>query len=255
MCLCLFPHCRYPGDGICLCHHGCGRHSCCDPGLQHGRPAAVRLWGDQEPTTSKAPFIFLLWWRSEVGVGGVRGWRGVWLWKVQTVYGCQEETGEERHQGTYWSAQHRGWTAGERCLFRVRGSFFIDWCYCALFIFFSKFIGNSLCWDVTLAAFFQNTSYLKSEPSSPSCQIRPLQCCMPLLWVLNSNLLSVPLNVPWTKEKYKKCKMSPAAMFVDGGVSRYSYKNQVSETHRKERATHVFNPPRQANISVVLVEV
>lgn len=49
--------------------------------------------------------------------------------------------------------------------------------------------------------------------------------------------------------------MSPAAMFVDGGVSRYSYKNRVSETHKKERAAHVFNPPRQANISVALLEV
>lgn len=102
--LCLSMHCRYPGDGVCLCHHGCWRDPCCDPGLQHGRPPAVRLWGNQEPTTSEAPLIFLLWRRSQVGVGGMRGRRGVWLRKVETVYGCQEEKREERHQGTYWSA-------------------------------------------------------------------------------------------------------------------------------------------------------
>lgn len=106
---------RYPGDSICLCHHSSRCDPRSDPGLQYGGPTAVWLWGNQEQSTSKAIIILLLLGgRGQVGVGGL--WRrcGVWLWKVEAVYGCQEEKGQERHQDTHWPAQQWSWAAGKK---------------------------------------------------------------------------------------------------------------------------------------------
>lgn len=88
-------HRRYQGDCVCLCHHGGGCDPRRDPGLQHGRPPAVWMRGDQEPSPSEAALVLHYRRRSQVGVGGLRRRCGVRLRKVKTVHGRQEKTGKE----------------------------------------------------------------------------------------------------------------------------------------------------------------
>lgn len=117
-CLSLF-HCRYSGDSVRLRHHSSWRDPRRDPGLQYGRPAAVWLRGHQEQSASEASFVIIIvavlllrgW--CQVGVGRLRRWCGVWLWKVKAVYGCQEKERQEWHQDAHRPAQQRSWEAGK----------------------------------------------------------------------------------------------------------------------------------------------
>lgn len=53
-----------------------------------------------------------------------------------------------------------------------------------------------------------------------------------------------PAECSPNKREIRKRKTSPAAVFVYDGVSRYSYKNQVSETQTKSVPHILFSAPR-----------
>lgn len=85
----LFP-CRYPGDSLCVCHHGGWGEPRHHAGLQHGRAAAVWLRADAEPGSPLAHGGSGHGGHG-LGVGGLRGRRAVRLREIPAVHGCQEQ--------------------------------------------------------------------------------------------------------------------------------------------------------------------
>lgn len=98
---------RHPGDGLCVCYYCCRRQPRGHAGLLHGRAAAVWLPGTPWAGPATAPWPA---WHPRaprprghprrqrcLGVGRLRGRRGLRRREVEALYGRSAQAGPWRH--------------------------------------------------------------------------------------------------------------------------------------------------------------